>query len=99
MRNNGQEYGKYKKNETKTHGNAAVEASRTGTRCTAAAFICVDDSWEVSFESVWQLFVMAIIGTVALILTTKAYQLLDPTICVVLASQEVLLDFSSFLAS
>ena len=46
-----------------------------------------------SFESVWQLFVMAIIGTVALILTTKAYQLLDPTICVVLASQEVLLDF------
>ena len=46
-----------------------------------------------SFEFVWQLFVMAIIGTVALILTTKAYQLLDPTICVVLASQEVLLDF------
>ena len=46
-----------------------------------------------SFDSVWQLFVMAIIGTVALIITTKAYQFLDPTICVVLASQEVLLAF------
>ena len=46
-----------------------------------------------SFESIWQLFVMAIIGTVALVITTKAYQLLDPTICVVLASQEVLLAF------
>ena len=46
-----------------------------------------------SFDSVWQLFVMAIIGTLALIITTKAYQFLDPTICVVLASQEVLLAF------
>ena len=46
-----------------------------------------------SIESIWQLFVMAIIGTIALIITTKAYQLLDPTICSVLASQEVLLAF------
>ena len=46
-----------------------------------------------SIESIWQLFVMAIIGTIALVITTKAYQLLDPTICSVLASQEVLLAF------
>ena len=46
-----------------------------------------------TFESVWQLLVIAIVGTLALVVTTKAYQLLDPTICVVLSSQEVLLGF------
>ena len=47
----------------------------------------------MTFESVWQLLIIAIIGTLALVVTTNAYQLLDPTICVVLASQEVLLGF------
>ena len=49
--------------------------------------------WNITFESVWQLLVIAIVGTLALVVTTKAYQLLDPTICVVLSSQEVLLGF------
>ena len=46
-----------------------------------------------TFESVWQLLVVSIIGTLALVVTTNAYQLLDPTICGVLCSQEVLLGF------
>ena len=47
----------------------------------------------ITFESIWQLLVVSIIGTLALVVTTNAYQLLDPTICGVLCSQEVLLGF------
>ena len=47
----------------------------------------------ITFDSVWQLLVISIIGTLALVVTTNAYQLLDPTICGVLCSQEVLLGF------
>ena len=47
----------------------------------------------LSLEFIWQSLILALIGTIALFITTKAYQLLDPTICSVLGSQEVLLAF------
>ena len=52
-------------------------------------FLFKNGQWNHSFEETSQLFGLAFLGTFAMLIAIQSYQLIDPCICTVLRSQEI----------
>ena len=53
-------------------------------------FLFKNGQWNYSTEETLQLFGLAFLGTFSMLLTIQAFQMIDPCICTVLRSQEII---------